>query len=69
MHRSLVLLGLVGVVLRVCGRAAQRRRAGRGSAPVRPGIEVLLDDSLHLVRDRRVGLVTNQAGVDARRSQ
>ena len=32
---------------------------------MRPGIDVLLDDSLHLVRDRRVGLVTNQSGVDA----
>jgi uncharacterized protein YbbC (DUF1343 family) len=32
---------------------------------VRPGIEVLLGDSAHLVRDRRVGLVTNQSGIDA----
>jgi uncharacterized protein YbbC (DUF1343 family) len=32
---------------------------------VRPGIEVLLADSASLVRDRRVGLVTNQSGVDA----
>lgn len=32
---------------------------------VRPGIEVLLADSANLVRDRRVGLVTNQSGVDA----
>jgi uncharacterized protein YbbC (DUF1343 family) len=32
---------------------------------VRPGIEVLLTDSAALVRDRRVGLVTNQTGVDA----
>jgi uncharacterized protein YbbC (DUF1343 family) len=32
---------------------------------VRPGIEVLLTDSANLVRDRRVGLVTNQSGVDA----
>jgi uncharacterized protein YbbC (DUF1343 family) len=32
----------------------------------RPGIEVLLSDSLHLVRGRRVGLVTNQSGVDSR---
>jgi uncharacterized protein YbbC (DUF1343 family) len=32
---------------------------------VRPGIEVLLADSAHLVSDRRVGLVTNQSGVDA----
>ncbi len=33
-------------------------------AGVRPGIDVLLSDSLHLVRGRRVGLVTNQSGVD-----
>ncbi|MDH5198548.1 MAG: DUF1343 domain-containing protein, partial [Gemmatimonadota bacterium] len=32
---------------------------------VRPGIDVLIDDSLHLVRNRRVGLLTNQTGVDA----
>ena len=32
---------------------------------MRPGIEVLLADSAGLVRDRRVGLVTNQSGVDA----
>ena len=31
---------------------------------IRPGIEVLLTDSLHLVTDRRVGLVTNLAAVD-----
>jgi uncharacterized protein YbbC (DUF1343 family) len=45
--------------------------AGSGSAApaqpgtVRPGIEVLLADSASLVRDRRIGLVTNQSGVDA----
>ena len=39
--------------------------AGPGHGRVRPGIEVLLTDSLGLVRDRRVGLVTNQTGVDA----
>jgi uncharacterized protein YbbC (DUF1343 family) len=33
-------------------------------AQVRPGIEVLLADSLSLVRNRRIGLVTNQSGVD-----
>jgi uncharacterized protein YbbC (DUF1343 family) len=32
---------------------------------VRPGIEVLLSDSLLVVRHARLGLVTNQAGVDA----
>ncbi len=46
---------------------AARPNAVPASAPrVRPGIDVLLSDSLALVRDRRVGLVTNQAGVDAR---
>ncbi len=33
-------------------------------APVRSGLEVLLQDSLHLVRGARVGLVSNQSGVD-----
>ena len=33
---------------------------------VRPGITVLLDDSVHLVRGRRIGLVTNQTGVNER---
>jgi uncharacterized protein YbbC (DUF1343 family) len=38
---------------------------GDGFGPIRPGIEVLLEDSLHLVERRRVGLITNQTGVDA----
>jgi uncharacterized protein YbbC (DUF1343 family) len=38
---------------------------GQGFSPIRPGIEVLLEDSLHLVAGRRVGLITNQTGVDA----
>lgn len=33
-------------------------------AQVRPGIEVLLSDSAHLVRGKRLGLLTNQTGVD-----
>lgn len=31
---------------------------------VRPGIQVLLEDSLHLVAGRQVGLVTNHTGID-----
>jgi uncharacterized protein YbbC (DUF1343 family) len=34
------------------------------AAQVRPGIEVLLSDSSQLVRGKRVGLLTNQTGVD-----
>lgn len=62
MHRSLVLLGLWTWSLG-CGPPGPR--ASAAPVGVRPGIEVLLADSAHLVRNRRVGLVTNQAGVDA----
>ena len=31
---------------------------------IRPGIEVLISDSLHLVSGKRVGLVTNHTGID-----
>ncbi|PYO62848.1 MAG: DUF1343 domain-containing protein [Gemmatimonadetes bacterium] len=44
------------VVVIACPRAAP--------AQVRPGIEVLLSDSAHLVAGKRVGLLTNQTGVD-----
>jgi len=33
-------------------------------AQVRPGIEVLLSDSIHLVHGKRIGLLTNHTGVD-----
>jgi uncharacterized protein YbbC (DUF1343 family) len=32
--------------------------------PVRPGIEVLATDSVHLLEGRRVGVLTNQTGID-----
>jgi len=61
-HRSLFLLGLWGC----CTGCAARPRSGAAPAQVRPGIDVLLTDSLSLVRNRRIGLVTNQSGVDAK---
>jgi uncharacterized protein YbbC (DUF1343 family) len=54
-----VLCGLIGCA----GSGPAAAPAHRGT--VRPGIEVLLADSASLVRDRRIGLVTNQSGVDA----
>jgi uncharacterized protein YbbC (DUF1343 family) len=33
---------------------------------VRPGLSVLLDDSIRLIAGKRVGLITNQTGVDER---
>ncbi len=64
MHRSLVLLGLWGWSLG-CNPSGPRAQTA-APAGVRPGIEVLLSDSVSLVRGRRVGLVTNQSGVDSR---
>ncbi len=63
MHWTLFVLGLCGWTLG-CG---SRGPAARTPAPgaIRPGIEVLLTDSAAIVRGRRVGLVTNQTGVDA----
>jgi uncharacterized protein YbbC (DUF1343 family) len=62
--------GILGLML-VFGAACPPRVAPAGGeerrgAAVRPGLDVLLDDSLHLVRGRRVALLTNQAGVDSR---
>jgi uncharacterized protein YbbC (DUF1343 family) len=53
--RTLALLSTV-VITAACGVTSR--------AQVRPGIEVLLADSMHLVRGQRVALLTNQTGVD-----
>jgi uncharacterized protein YbbC (DUF1343 family) len=68
LHRALALWTVCGWWI---GCAGGRSEDLARSAPaddhtrVRPGITVLLEDSVHLVRNRRVGLVTNQSGVDA----
>jgi len=38
---------------------------GAAQVRVRPGLEVVLSDSLRLLTHRRIGLVTNQSGIDA----
>lgn len=40
------------------------REASTTAGPVLPGVEVLLRDSLHLVKGKRVGLITNPSGRD-----
>jgi uncharacterized protein YbbC (DUF1343 family) len=40
------------------------RSSAAGPAQVRPGIEVLLSDSVHLITGKRLVLLTNQTGVD-----
>src|SRR5260221_384898 len=55
MRHGLGLLLVVGVVAGASSR----------SAKVRPGIDVLLSDSVQLIDGKRVGLITNATGVDA----
>ncbi len=61
-------LALAWLALAACHpRSAERRATGDGPdadpAVVRPGLDVLVTDSAHLVVGRRVGLITNQSGV------
>lgn len=50
-----ILLGVAALLVSVSDVGAQ-------SAGVVPGIEVLVRDSLHLIRGKRVGLITNHSG-------
>jgi uncharacterized protein YbbC (DUF1343 family) len=52
---ALILLTIAGSV------PAQEFRSGE---PVRPGIEVFLDDIPRSIRGKRLGLITNHAGID-----
>src|ERR671921_1968970 len=47
-----------------CMGSAPVERARRGAGHVRPGITVLLTDSAALIDGKRIGLLTNQTGVD-----
>jgi len=61
--RGLALLLLLSSA--ACSEAPARS-ADEAQVRVRPGIEVLLSDSIHLVSGRRVGLITNHTGILAR---
>ena len=54
------VLGLAGLAI-ACASAP---RDGRASDKVRPGISVLLEDRIGLITGRRLGLITNQTGVN-----
>lgn len=45
------------------GRTSPAEVGSVAESAVRPGVEVLLSDSVHLVRGKRVGLLTNHTGV------
>ncbi|HVX39588.1 MAG TPA: exo-beta-N-acetylmuramidase NamZ domain-containing protein, partial [Gemmatimonadaceae bacterium] len=69
-HRVRWLWVMVGMAAGVTACHAQpAQRAGSAPRParaaaVRPGITVLLTDSLDLIRGKRIGLLTNQTGID-----
>lgn len=71
MHRSLGFVGLLtwGFACSGGNTGGSKTSTYRAETPVvprvQPGLEVLLTDSFHLVANRRIGLVTNQGGVDA----
>lgn len=61
--RGLLLLAVTAVA--ACAQPARRGAGREEAAVVRPGITVLLEDSLHVLGGRRIALITNQTGVDA----
>ena len=65
MRLALLLVPASLVASQVAARCQAPDHAAPGAAPsagVVPGIEVLLSDSIHLVRGKRVGLITNPSG-------
>lgn len=64
--RFLAGAGLAGACLLAagaCGQVAEPAEGAAGGATVRAGVQVLLQDSIHLVRGLRVGLITNHTGI------
>jgi uncharacterized protein YbbC (DUF1343 family) len=62
---------LLAVLLPLCGACVVTNKqmdptAELAAAKVRPGISVLMRDSIHLIRGKRIGLLTNQTGIDER---
>src|SRR5205814_7970878 len=62
-------LGLLSVLPAICGGCVVVSKqidptSDLAAARVRPGITVLLSDSLQLIRGKRIGLLTNQTGIN-----
>jgi uncharacterized protein YbbC (DUF1343 family) len=60
---------LLAVLLPLCGSCVVTSKqidptSDLAEAKVRPGITVLLNDSIHLIRGKRIGLLTNQTGIN-----
>jgi uncharacterized protein YbbC (DUF1343 family) len=60
---------LLAVILPLCGGCVVTSKqidptSDLAEAKVRPGITVLLSDSINLIRGKRIGLLTNQTGIN-----
>src|SRR4051812_8535888 len=60
--RHRLLLGFIPLFA-----CAPQVKVGSPSTRVRPGISVLMSDSVHLIRGKRIALITNQTGIDENR--
>jgi uncharacterized protein YbbC (DUF1343 family) len=56
---------VLAMVVLGCAQAPRAQDVRPVASAVRPGITVLLEDSLALIAGKRIALVTNQTGVDA----
>ena len=66
-RQSQILCLLLVFSSAACGGAQNFSKTDEANSTkklVRPGVEVLISDSLHLVSGKRVGLVTNHTGID-----
>ena len=64
---AVLLLGAGLIFFCACGPEKEAPREARAPrAAVKPGIEVLLNSRLDLVKGKKVGLITNPTGVDGR---
>ena len=68
MRRYLQLLAAASAICSGCVVTAKQidPTGDLAEAKVRPGITVLLGDSIKLIRNKRIGLLTNQTGIDER---
>ena len=68
MRRYLQLLAVMSAICSGCVVTAKQidPTGDLAEARVRPGITVLLGDSINLIRGKRIGLLTNQTGIDER---
>jgi uncharacterized protein YbbC (DUF1343 family) len=66
MNRSIQALLLWSCVAVLAGcHSMPGKNVSAGGSPVKPGVEVLFEKHLDLIRGKRVGLITNPTGVDS----